>query len=247
MGSYAGPYQGNEMFKSFTKVWHTRPYPQISPTRPELSAAGKVVFITGGGSGIGKATAIAFAEAGAKAVAVFGRRVEKLKSAVDEVRNASNGKTIAVYESVDLTSRPAAEKAFTSAIGQIGGDKTAVDIFINNAGALTDLHDVRGYDEKEYHKGIELILSTTFNATQAILPLLAPKAKVFNISSGIAHIFRVPGVWLYAALKAATTKMFDYLQDENPDLHVVNIQPGVVDTEINQKSDFPGQDDGEQT
>lgn len=62
MATYAGPYPGNSMFKSFTKTWHNKPYPRIAPSRPELKAAGKVVFITGGGSGIGKATAIAFGE-----------------------------------------------------------------------------------------------------------------------------------------------------------------------------------------
>jgi NAD(P)-dependent dehydrogenase (short-subunit alcohol dehydrogenase family) len=42
----------------------------------------------------------------------------------------------------------------------------------------------------------------------------------------------VPDVWLYSAAKAANVKMFHYLQIENPDLHVVNFQPGAVATEI---------------
>ncbi|KAB5546817.1 hypothetical protein GE09DRAFT_1174752 [Coniochaeta sp. 2T2.1] len=53
-------------FVSFTETWHNRPYPAILPTRPEISASGKSVFVTGGGAGIGKAAAIAFAQAGAK-------------------------------------------------------------------------------------------------------------------------------------------------------------------------------------
>ena len=232
------------MFKSFTKVYHSKPYAQISPQRPELSAVGKVVFITGAGTGIGKATAIAFAQAGAKAVAIFGRRIEKLKSAAEEIRNASDGKTLVVYESVDLTQRSAANAAFTSAVKQVGGSK--IDIFINNAGTLTAQGTVAGYDEEEFTKAIQMNMSTAFNSIQAALPLLSSNAAVFNISSAIAHILTIPDVWPYAATKAATTKMFDFLQEENPALRVVNIQPGVVDTEINADTDFKGQDESKQ-
>jgi NAD(P)-dependent dehydrogenase (short-subunit alcohol dehydrogenase family) len=243
MASYMEPYPGNEWFKSFTKTWHNKPYPQISPTRPGLEVIGKVVFITGGGSGIGKATAIAFAQAGAKAIAIFGRRVERLKSAADEIRKAGLSDTRVVFEGVDLTQRAAVDAAFSSAVKQV--DRAKIDIFISNAGILTPPGTVGGYDEKEFYKGIELIMGSAFNAIGMALPLLAPKAKVFNISSAIAHTDFVPDVWLYSATKAANIKMFDYLQIENPDLHVVNVQPGVVATEIN--PGVEGQDESKQS
>lgn len=243
MVGYMEPYQGNEWFKSFTKTWHNKPYRQISPTRPELGVAGKVVFITGGGSGIGKATAIAFAQAGAKAIAIFGRRIERLKSAVDDIRRASLNKTTVVFESVDLTQRAAVDAAFSSAVKQVGGAK--IDVFINNAGTLTPSGTIGGYDEKEFYKGIELNMGSAFNSMGTVLPLLAPKAKVFNISSALGHTDFLPGVWLYSTTKAANIKMFDYLQNENPDLHVVNIQPGVVATEIN--PGVEGQDESKQS
>jgi len=55
-------------FPTFTKTWHTSPYAAISATRPELSTAGKSIFITGGGSGIGPGIAHAFATSGAKKI-----------------------------------------------------------------------------------------------------------------------------------------------------------------------------------
>ncbi|KIX06947.1 uncharacterized protein Z518_04923 [Rhinocladiella mackenziei CBS 650.93] len=242
MGSYPEPYPGNGMFKSFTKTWHSKSYPQISPTRPELGATGKVVFITGGGSGIGKATAIAFAQAGAKAIAIFGRRVERLKSAAEEIRNANpQGTTTVVFEGVDLSQRAAVDAAFASAAQQAGGAQ--IDVFVSNAGILPTVGPVTSYDEKDFRHGVELSMLAAFNAIQAVLPLLAPKAKVLDVTSGIAHINAVPGVWVYAVVKAANTKMFDYLQAENPDLHVFNVQPGVVTTEIN--TVMEGQDDVE--
>ena len=93
-------------------------------------------------------------------------------------------------------------------------------------------------------ESIEGNLIGSFNVVQAIVPLLAPKAKILNISSGIAHINPLPGFWVYASLKLAIVKMFDSLQAEHPDLSVFNIQPGVVTTELNQVSGFPGQDSG---
>ncbi|EXJ89217.1 hypothetical protein A1O3_02283 [Capronia epimyces CBS 606.96] len=246
MGSNAKLYPGNQFFKSFTKTWHNKSYPQISPARPELGTPGRVVFITGGGSGIGKATAIAFAQAGAKVVVIFGRRVDRLRSAAEEIRKANpNGTTSVIFEGVDLSQRVAVDAAFANAVKQAGGAK--IDVFIHNAGILQTLGPVAGYDEKEYRTGLELNMMGAFNTVQAMLPLLAPKAKVFNVSSCIAHVLPMPGSWAYAATKAANTKMFDYLQAENPDFHIVNVQPGVVDTDINAGTEAAGvgQDDVE--
>jgi hypothetical protein len=52
------------------------------------------------------------------------------------------------------------------------------------------------------------------------------------------------GMWAYAALKQAVAKMYDYLQDEHPDLSFFNVQPGVVETDLNKGSGQPGQDAG---
>ena len=244
MTTYPEPYEGNGMFKSFTKTWHNASYPEISPTRPELAATGKVVFITGGGSGIGKATAIAFAQAGAKAIAIFGRRVERLQTAAEEIRKANpQGTTKVVYQGVDLSQRAAVDAAFGAAIQQLGADQ--IDVFISNAGVLPTQGLVAGYQEKDLRRGVDLSIIAAFNAIQGALPLLAPRAKVLNITSGIAHINPVPSVWVYAVAKMANTKMFDYLQAENPDLDVFNVQPGVVETDIN--TVMKEQDDGKQS
>jgi NAD(P)-dependent dehydrogenase (short-subunit alcohol dehydrogenase family) len=51
----------------------------------------------------------------------------------------------------------------------------------------------------------------SFNVVQAVVPLLAPKAKILNISLGIAHINLLPRFWAYALLKLAIVKMFNFL------------------------------------
>ncbi|KAG4423541.1 hypothetical protein IFR04_003364 [Cadophora malorum] len=242
MASYEGPYFGTDMFKSFTKTWHRNPYPSISPSRPELSAAGKIVFITGGGSGIGKATAIGFAQAGAKAIAIFGRRIGNLKSTAEEIKKANPaGTTKVIFESADISQRQSLETAFANALSKAGGGK--IDVIVNNAGSLKPGSPVTVYPEKDLRDSIESNLIGSYYVIQAATPLLASNAKVLNVSSGIGHMNPIPGLWVYASLKIALIKMFDFLQAENPDLNVFNIQPGVVETELNQVSKFPGQDD----
>lgn len=214
MHSKAELYPGDKYFKSFTKTWHNKPYPQISPLRAELQATDRVVFITGGGTGIGKATAIAFAQAGAKVIAIFGRRIDKLQVAAEEIREANtNGATTVIFETVDLSQRVAVNAAFANAIKKAGD--VQIDIFIHNAGILQTQGLVAGYDYDNFRNGLDLNVGGAFNTVQAMIPLLAHEAKVFNISSSIAHVSLMPHCWAYAATKIANTKMFEYLQAES--------------------------------
>jgi hypothetical protein len=71
----------SRVFVSLTTTWHYRPYQAISPTRPEVSAAERHRVIAGGGTSIGKAAAIAFAQAGAKSVSIIRRRIDRLETA----------------------------------------------------------------------------------------------------------------------------------------------------------------------
>ncbi|KAH7251367.1 hypothetical protein BKA59DRAFT_491874 [Fusarium tricinctum] len=218
-------------FVSFTKTWHSEPYPFISPLRPELSASGKNIVITGGGSGIGQAIGIAFAQAGAASVAIIGRRLDRLEIAAKAIR-AANGSTEVIYEAGDVTQQESIQKALQKIVQKVG----KIDIFCANAGILPTQGLVSGYDEAELRRGLMTNVIGSFNSLQAFLPLAAPGAKLFYTGSGIGHwkpMPEVPGVFGYAAAKAATQKMVDYFASENPHIHVVSIQPGIIATGIN--------------
>ena len=226
-------------FVSFTKKWHSEPYPAISPTRPELSAAGKNVVVTGGGTGIGRAVAVAFAQAGAASVAIIGRRIDRLQAAAAAVATAGDGhSTRVLLETADITQRATLDAALGRITDQVG----KIDIFVSNAGVLPARGDVGGYDVDEFRRGFETNVVGSINAVQAFLPLAAQHAQLFCISSCIGHIAQLPGQFAYAVSKAAATKLFDYIAAENPDLHVVTVQPGIVDTEINADTEYSGLD-----
>ncbi|KAF4445472.1 hypothetical protein F53441_10814 [Fusarium austroafricanum] len=226
---------------SFTKTWHSKPYPSIDPSRPELSAAVKFVAITGGGTGIGKAIAIAFAQAGARTIAILGRRVDRLKTAAVEIAQAGNGKSQVIFETADISQRASLDTAVERLIKKAGGAK--VDILVSNAGVSSDMGTIVGFNETEFRRGFELNVIGAFNTLQSFAPILATNACVFNTSSAMAHIKPIPAFWVYTTVKATVAKMFDYIQDEHPEWHVVQIHPGVITTEMTERFGVPGQDD----
>lgn len=229
-------------YVSFTKTYHNKPYAAIDPTQPKLSVSGKFVAITGGGTGIGKEIAIAFAQAGAKTVAILGRRIEKLEAAASEIAaKASSSDTKVIFESADVSKRESLDVAVGRLVAKAGGAK--IDILVNNAGSSPQVGNVEGFDEATFRHELDINVLGAFNTIQSFGPALTSKARVFNVSSGMAHIAPVPGFWVYCTVKAAVVKIFDFVQVEHPDWHVVQIQPGVIATDLNTSFDFPKTDD----
>src|SRR2546423_6488225 len=70
------------------KTWRTASYSAIDPSRPELSAKGKTIVVSGGGTGVGAAIVRAFAAAGASQIAIFGRRLNVLEATKAEIEEA---------------------------------------------------------------------------------------------------------------------------------------------------------------
>lgn len=216
-------------FTYFTKVTHHDTYPEIDPTQDKLSAAGKHVVVTGGGTGIGKSIALSFARAGAASVAIMSRRRAVLEDTTKEIA-AAGPNTHVVFATADATDRISLDAAFKSIANQTGG---RIDVLVSHAGGLPSPGTVAEADVKALTQGFEMNVASSFNTFQAFLPYAAKDAQIFNTSSGIGHILPTPGVFNYAMTKAAGIKLFEYIALEHPDFHVVSVQPGVIATEMN--------------
>jgi NAD(P)-dependent dehydrogenase (short-subunit alcohol dehydrogenase family) len=219
---------------SFTKTYHTKPYPFISPNRPELSAAGRNIVITGGGTGIGNAIAVGFAQAGAKSVAIIGRRIEKLKSDAAAISAAASDKsTHVLYEQADLLDRDQTTRAFQSIAEKVG----KIDVFVSNAGGAPEGGVLTSLGTAELVRSFEGNVLTAFNAIQAFLPLAGPDPVLISTNTCMAHFQPIPGFGPYSISRAAALKMTGFFAAENPHVHVVDVQPGWVPTDMNGHQD----------
>ncbi|KAI0120724.1 hypothetical protein BJ170DRAFT_698863 [Xylariales sp. AK1849] len=216
-------------FVSFTKKWYSEPYPFISSMRPELSARGKNIVITGGGTGIGQATGAAFARAGARSISILGRRADKLKSSAASILAAAFEETTVSYETADLADWAQTAAAFDSIAQKVG----KIDVLISNAGMYGDKGPMATFSAETFMRVFQANVITALHAFQAFLPHAGPEPVLLNTSTGMAHIAPWVDSGAYPTGKAAALKMTDFIAAENPNVRVISVHPGWIPTDFN--------------
>ncbi|KAF1960711.1 NAD(P)-binding protein [Byssothecium circinans] len=214
-------------FPAPTKLWHDNTYPSISPSRPELSAKGKTIVITGGGTGIGAATAHHFAEAGASRIALLGRREQPLldtKASINE-----KFPTVDVFTaSTDITNKAQVDAAFANFIGT-----GKVDVVISNAAMVGPTEGVGDVDPEKFMECVNQTIAGALFVAQAFLRHAAKDAVVVDVNSAGMHLTLGSTISAYNITKTAIYRLWDCFGVANPDMSVFHIQPGVVDTDMN--------------
>ena len=195
---------------------------------PRLS--GKVAFITGGGTGIGRACAVFFAKEGAQVV-VSSRRSEPLRSVVAEIES-SGGQAVAVAS--DVTKRESVESALSGAVEYFG----RLDVVVNNAGAVV-VADADHTSDEEWQRVIDVNLTGAFRVSRAALPLLrrAGGGSIINIGSALGLVARKQRA-AYCASKFGLTGLtkamaIDHAHEK---IRVNCICPTIVETELGMQS-----------
>jgi NAD(P)-dependent dehydrogenase (short-subunit alcohol dehydrogenase family) len=167
--------------------------------------AGKVAFITGGGGGIGRATAERFAEEGAKVV--IAEIDPKSGAAAAEAARARVGNSggDAHFVPCDVTDRASVERAIAETVARFG----KLDVLHNNAGGST-MRDgpVTEAPEDEVWRVIRLDLYGTFLCSKIAIPEIvkAGGGSVINMSSNVA-LMALPGRDCYTAAKGGIAAM----------------------------------------
>ena len=155
---------------------------------------GKMAFVTGGGSGIGAATAERFAQEGATVV-ICGRRKQPLDEVVARIK-AAGGSAEAIVADVGN------EAQFVGALEQTAKKHGSLDILVNNAMAYT-WGGIDGMTTADWHANFSTSVDGTFWGTRTALKLMGAKGgSIVNISS-ICGTLGTPFMSGYSAAKAA--------------------------------------------
>ncbi|WP_410623333.1 glucose 1-dehydrogenase [Amycolatopsis sp. cmx-8-4] len=186
---------------------------------------GKIVLVTGGSSGIGRATAKAFAAEGATVV-VAGRDEQRLASAVREIGGPASAVVADVTDSADVA------RMVETVVARHGG----LDVAFNNAGILGEPAPAGELREDVFDAVIGTNLTGTWLCMKHEIAHMRAHGggAIVNMASNIGAHGRIPGMAAYAASKAAVsvltrTAARDHVRDG---VRINAVSPGPTDTEM---------------
>ena len=184
----------------------------------------KVILITGAGSGLGKALALAAGQAGAKVICA-GRRKDRIERTAEDVTKAGG---LGTALEMDVTDVKSVERGVKEA-ERVG----PIEILINNAGIITGLKAVQDLPVEEWDKIMATNVRGPYLMIRAILPGMIQRGfgRILNISAPIKHL---PKASAYCASKCALdslTKAVGY-ELKGVDVIINAVEPPFLDTEM---------------
>jgi NAD(P)-dependent dehydrogenase (short-subunit alcohol dehydrogenase family) len=191
---------------------------------------GKTVIVTGAGTGIGRALALACAEGGARVV-LCGRRVSLLKETVELIEE-SGGQALAVP--TDVTDSAHVNHMMQRALSAFG----QVDVLINNAGSFQQVGPLWEADPSVWWHDVEVNLRGAMLCMRAVLPhmLARDSGIIVNLDGGGGAGGPNPGASAYGSSKAALARLTEGLARElellGSTVLVFGYFPGFVRTEM---------------
>lgn len=191
--------------------------------------AGKVALVTGATSGIGRATALRLADAGARGVAIVGRDAATLAAVADDVRERG-GEPLAI--SADVTSEADARRIMEATLEKF----SSLDVLVNAAGVLAN-GTIETTTLAAWDAMFDVNLRAVFHLMQLAVPhLQATGGNIVNVSS-VTGLRAFPGVLAYCVSKAGVDQLTRCaaLELASKGVRVNAVNPGVVRTEIHRR------------
>jgi NAD(P)-dependent dehydrogenase (short-subunit alcohol dehydrogenase family) len=189
---------------------------------------GRTALITGASKGLGKAMALALAQAGAR-LALVARDAVKLSEVAGQICEAGGQAEVFV---ADVTDETQVAKVCADCAAKFGG---ALNILINNAG-INIRKPITDFTLAEWNSVLATNLTSVFLLCRAFVPMMKGQGygRIINMTSMMSHI-SLPGRTAYSASKTALLGFNRALALElaGDKITVNGISPGVCDTEIN--------------
>jgi NADP-dependent 3-hydroxy acid dehydrogenase YdfG len=188
----------------------------------------KIVFITGASSGIGAATALAFAAEGARLL-LAARRADKL---ADVAAEAFQRGAAAVHTfSLDVRNRASVEQA----INALPAEWADIDVLVNNAGLSRGLEKLYQGKIEDWEEMIDTNIKGLLYVTRTVVPGMVQRGRghVVNLGSTAGEV-TYPNGAVYCGTKAAELAINDGLRQDllGTPVRVTTINPGMVETEF---------------
>jgi 3-oxoacyl-[acyl-carrier protein] reductase len=202
------------------------------------SLANKTALVTGASRGMGRATALALAAAGARVVVHYGRNADEAKAVVDRIR-AAGGRADAVPADLAAPDGPC---AFAAEVRNLTGNR--LDILVSNAG-ISKAASMGNITVKDFDDLFAVNVRAPYFLLQQLLPILSDSGSVVFVSSLGARA-AVGTLSAYAATKGAINTLVKYFAAAlGPrGIRVNAVAPGVIDTDM---SNFTKTEDGRKT
>ena len=188
----------------------------------------KIVLITGASSGIGAATARAFAEHGAKLL-LCARRLDKLQAMDAELRD-KGAADVFTFE-LDVQDRDEVE----GTLNTLPNHWCEVDILVNNAGLSRGLSKLWEDDIQNWEEMIDTNVKGLLYVTRAVVPGMVKRNRghIINLGSIAGHM-TYPAGHVYCATKAAEKSITEGLRIDlnGTPIRVTTVDPGMVETDF---------------
>jgi NADP-dependent 3-hydroxy acid dehydrogenase YdfG len=195
----------------------------------DIDLTDKVIAITGASSGIGEATALACAQAGAS-VALAARRAERIEALAAQINAAHPAGGRAVAIETDVGDEEQAHAFVERAHAELG----RLDALVNNAGVML-LGPIDGAPTEEWRRMVHVNLFGVLYCTHAALPLMRAQGSghVINVSS-VAGRVASAGAAVYNLTKWGVNAFSEALRQECTavGIRVTIVEPGAVATEL---------------
>jgi len=199
------------------------------------SLTNKTALVTGASRGMGRATALALAAAGARVIVHYGRNADEAKSVVDQIR-AAGGRADAI--AADLAAADGAHR-LAAQVRSLIGDR--LDIVVSNAG-ISKAAAIEDMTVEDFDSLFAVNVRAPYFLVQQLLPMLGTGSAIVFLSSLGARA-AVGTLAAYASTKGAINTLVKYFAAAlgQRGIRVNAVAPGVIDTDM---SNFTKTEDG---
>ncbi|KAF2007035.1 short chain dehydrogenase-like protein [Amniculicola lignicola CBS 123094] len=215
-----------------TKKLHRETPAELSPEDPKNSTAGKIIVITGGGSGIGAAAAKVWVRAGAEGVVIAGRRNDVLERTLVELEALGGGRTKVLAVQTDISKESDTSNLFEQVKKTFG---RPADVVLANAAYCGPLLKPHQESTEQWWSRFETNVLGLHNVAVSFIKSQPnpdePTGTIISVNSAMGGVVH-SGTSAYSISKLASQRYIEYLNFEYPTLRVFSLLPGLVATDM---------------